>query len=174
MYPLRTNLLRLAAAAGLVALAAPAGAQGIQRLGDYDAWSAFRFTENGKVACYMSSVPNKATGKYKKRGDIFAIVAHWPSEDRRDEFSIVAGYKYKPDSRVKVTIDGTEFRLFTEEDGAWAPDKKADRALVAAMIKGRSMVVKGTSSRGTRTTDTYALGGFTKAYKAISEACPKK
>ena len=35
------------------------------------------------------------------------------------------------------------------------------------------MVVKGTSSRGTVTTDTYSLRGFTAAYDAISGACPK-
>ena len=33
------------------------------------------------------------------------------------------------------------------------------------------MVVKGTSSRDTLTTDTYSLIGFTKAYRAIGKAC---
>jgi hypothetical protein len=36
------------------------------------------------------------------------------------------------------------------------------------------MVVKGTSSRGTKTTDSYSLLGFTKAHKAIDTACPSK
>jgi hypothetical protein len=31
--------------------------------------------------------------------------------------------------------------------------------------------VQGTSSRGTLTTDTYSLSGFSAAYDAISEAC---
>jgi hypothetical protein len=33
------------------------------------------------------------------------------------------------------------------------------------------MIVKGTSSRGTLTTDTYSLSGFTAAFNAISKAC---
>ena len=33
------------------------------------------------------------------------------------------------------------------------------------------MIVQGTSSRGTKTTDTYSLIGFTKAYRAIADAC---
>jgi hypothetical protein len=33
------------------------------------------------------------------------------------------------------------------------------------------MVIKGTSSRGTLTTDTYSLAGFTAAYNAIEQAC---
>ena len=33
------------------------------------------------------------------------------------------------------------------------------------------MVVRGVSSRGTQTTDTYSLSGFTAAYRAINTAC---
>ena len=33
---------------------------------------------------------------------------------------------------------------------------------------------QGTSSRGTQTTDTYSLKGFTAAYKAINTACGVK
>lgn len=33
------------------------------------------------------------------------------------------------------------------------------------------MVVRGTSTRGTRTADTYSLKGTGDAYKAISTAC---
>ena len=39
------------------------------------------------------------------------------------------------------------------------------------MRKGRTMVVTGTSTRGTLTTDTYSLSGFTKASRAIAKAC---
>jgi hypothetical protein len=54
---------------------------------------------------------------------------------------------------------------------AWAPDETADRALVQAMAAGRQMVVRGTSSRGTLTTDTYSLSGFTRAHQEINRAC---
>ncbi len=162
------------AALGLSALVAwgtPAIAQGIQRLGEFDAWNAYQFSEDGNIACYMASVPKKAEGDYKKRGDIFAIVTHRPNESRRDEVSFIAGYAFKKDSWVEVTVEKETFKLFTQDDGAWAPDKEADAALVAAMIKGSNMVVKGTSARGTKTLDTYALGGFTKAYQTINKAC---
>ncbi len=54
---------------------------------------------------------------------------------------------------------------------AWARDTKTDRALVGAMKGGLAMIVAGISSRGTLTTDTYSLTGFTKAYNAIAKAC---
>ena len=154
------------------ALAAqPSRAQGIERLGDYGDWSSFQFSEDGNLACYMSSEPKKAVGKYKKRGDVFAIVTHRPAEKRFGEVSIIAGYNYQKDSWAEVKIGKQTFQLFTQDDGAWALDAATDKKLVQAMRRGNRMVVKGTSSRGTPTTDTYSLKGFTKAYRAIGKAC---
>ncbi len=152
-------------------LGAAAQAQGIKRIGDYGDWSAFQFSEDGNPACYMSSEPTKATGDYKKRGDVFAIVTHRPAEKRIGEVSVIAGYAYKKDSTVDVAIGTQNFELFTQEDGAWALDAASDKKLVQAMRKGSRMVVKGTSARGTLTTDTYSLKGFTKAYLSIAKAC---
>jgi len=39
------------------------------------------------------------------------------------------------------------------------------------MIRGAEMVIAGESSRGTQTTDTYSLLGFTAAHEAMNEAC---
>jgi len=150
---------------------APVSAQGIERIGDFDDWSAFRFTEGGNKACYMASQPVKAEGKYTKRGDIYALVTHRPAENRRDEVSFIAGYAFKANSTVEVKIGGQGFQLFTSEDGAWTANKDEDKRLVQTMIQGNRMVVKGTSTRGTLTTDTYSLKGFTAAYRAITDTC---
>jgi invasion associated locus B (IalB) protein len=170
-FRLTLSLSAAMALAGFLAWNQPASGQGIERLGEFEDWNAYKFMEKGNVACYIASSPKKAEGKYSKRGDVFSIVTHRPSESRRDEVSFIAGYVYKKDSSVEVSIGDEAFELFTQNDGAWAPDKEADAALVAAMIKGRDMVVKGVSARGTKTTDTYSLSGFTKAYKAINKAC---
>ncbi len=156
---------------GFALAGAPVRAQGIKRIGDYTAWHSFQFNEEGNPACYMSSSPTKAEGDYTRRGDIYAIVTHRPAEKRLGEVSIIAGYTYKKDSTVEIRIGSQTFRLFTQDDGAWTPDAQTDKKLVEAMKRGREMVVKGTSSRGTLTTDTYSLIGFTKAYRAISKAC---
>ena len=170
---LRPFFIALSLTALLVAVAAlpAAQAQGIKRVGSFGDWSAFQFSEDGNPACYMSSEPTKASGDYTKRGEIFAIVTHRPAEKRIGEVSIIAGYAYKKDSTVAVAIGKQKFELFTQEDGAWALDAASDKKLIQAMRKGNRMVVKGTSTRGTVTTDTYSLKGFTKAYRAIGKAC---
>ena len=163
--------ISLAALSGTAALYSAAQAQGIEPVGDYGDWSAFKFSEDGNPACYMSSEPTKASGDYKKRGAVFAIVTHRPAEKRIGEVSIIAGYSYQKDSAVEIAIGNQAFELFTQDDGAWALDSASDKKLIQAMRKGNRMVVKGTSSRGTLTTDTYSLKGFTKAYRAIGKAC---
>jgi invasion protein IalB len=163
--------LSLTALLGVVAALPAAQAQGIKRVGSFGDWSAFQFSEDGSPACYMSSEPTKASGDYTKRGEIFAIVTHRPAEKRIGEVSIIAGYAYKKGSMVAVAIGNQKFELFTQEDGAWALDAPSDKKLIQAMKKGNRMVVKGTSTRGTVTTDTYSLKGFTKAYRAIGKAC---
>jgi hypothetical protein len=39
------------------------------------------------------------------------------------------------------------------------------------MKRGTKMSVVGTSSRGTKTTDTYSLSGFTKTKNLIDKTC---
>ncbi len=170
---IRPLLVAVSSTALLIALVAlpVAQAQGIKTIGIFGDWSAFQFSEDGNPACYMSSEPTKATGNYKKRGEVFAIITHRPAEKRIGEVSIIAGYTSQKDSAVKVAIGTQGFELFTQDDGAWAPDAATDKKLVRAMKKGNRMVVKGTSSRGTPTTDTFSLKGFTKAYNAIGKAC---
>jgi hypothetical protein len=148
-----------------------AHAQAIERLGDFNDWSAFKYTEDGQPICFMASEPTKAEGNYTVRGDIHAMVTHRPDENRNDEVSIQAGYPYKENAPVEVQIGNLKVRLFTEAESAWAVDKETDKKLVQAMIKGNTMIVQGTSSRGTNTKDTYSLSGFTRAYQAISAAC---
>ena len=54
---------------------------------------------------------------------------------------------------------------------AWAEDEEKDDLLIQAMKRGTTMVVKGISSRGTKTKDTYSLKGFTASYEAINKVC---
>jgi hypothetical protein len=168
---IRRWMLTAATTAWFLAAAPGAFAQAIERLGDFGDWSAFRFNENGNAACYMASQPTKSVGDYTSRGEVYSLVTHRPAEDRRDEASFIAGYDFKGKSEVTVTIGGRNWQFFTHKDGAWAPTETDDKSLVKAMIKGSAMVVKGTSARGTDTTDTYSLRGFTKAYMTISKAC---
>ncbi len=141
-------------------------------LGNFGDWTAMMDATNPKKKlCYVGTTPKKAEGKYASRGDVHLLVTHRPAEKVRGEISITTGYDYREGKDVDIDIDGKAFKLFTRGDNAWARDASADRAIVAAMKAGRQMVVRGTSSRGTLTTDTYSLSGFSAALAAIDKAC---
>lgn len=162
-----------AATAALLALPLPAAAQAVQRVGDYNAWSTYTTSENGSRVCFIASSPTRSEGQYTRRGNVFAIVTLRPADNRPPEVSFVAGYTYKPDSTVEVRIDESHaFALFTQDDAAWLPnDPRLDREMIERMRAGLNMVVRGTSSRDTLTTDTYSLRGFTAAFTAMQQAC---
>lgn len=155
----------------LIVLPAAAQAAKPKQLGKFGDWTSYVLSERGSKVCYMVSKPISAKGNYTRRGEIFALITHRPSENTKDVFSYITGYTYKQGSDAAVTIDGKKFILFTQDDTAWAPDASADSQLAKAIQQGAKMVVTGTSSRGTLTTDTYSLKGSGSAYKAISSEC---
>jgi len=136
-------------------------------------WGAYRYDNDGSRICFVSSVPTKSKGKYdpKNRGDIRVFVSHGPGKAERDVVQVIAGYRYKPQSDVSLTIDGKSFKLFTIEDRAYAESEEDDKRIITLMKRGSRMTVVGISSRGTKTTDTYSLSGFTKTKAVIDKTC---
>jgi len=157
--------------AGLVSYVPSASAAEPRSIGKYSDWEAFVFIEDGNKVCYMASQPKKAEGNYARRGDIFALVTHRPAEGTKNVFSYITGYSYKPGSDANLKIDSNNFTLFTQDETAWAPDAATDNKIAASLRRGSKMVVKGTSSRGTATTDTFGLKGSSAAHEAISKEC---
>ena len=152
-----------------------AAAAADKSLGMFRDWSAMRYGSGKDLACMAFSQPTKSEGKYKKRGDAFVFVTR-----RREgkgvsmRVSVETGYTYKKGSTVALTVGKASFTLETGGSTAWLDSAEAGRKLVAAMRGGRELVVKGTSSRGTKTTDRYSLYGFTAAHKAIAKSCPRR
>lgn len=164
---LKTLLLTIAT----FGLSTNAFASDPQPLGAFGAWQAFTFMEDGQKVCYMAAKPSAEEGKYAKRGDVFALITHRPGEGTKNVFSYITGYDYKSGSDATLKIDGDNFLLFTQDNTAWAPDADTDNKIADNIRKGSKMIVTGTSSRGTLTTDTYSLRGSSAAHDAINKAC---
>ena len=116
----------------------------------------------------------KSEGNYTKRGDVLFVVTHRPAEKELGVVNFRTGYKFKKNRDALITINNKKFSLFTQGSDGWAKDSETDKAITQAMILGSQMVIVGISSRGTKTTDTFSLSGFTAAYKAASKACKIK
>ena len=147
-------------------------AQPVQMLAEKD-WVAYRVDEDGKRTCFISSVPTNSAGDYDptNRGETRVYVSHGPVPEERNVVQFLAGYKHKKQTDVKVTIDKSTFTLFTLEGRSYAESEEDDIAMIKAMKRGSKMKVVGISSRGTKTTDTYSLAGFTKTKNLIDKTC---
>jgi invasion protein IalB len=170
---------RLALSLALALLLAPsalvvAQAPEITKLGNAQGWEAYTDAGKGAKICYLIGKPAKSEPAGAKRSAIFASVTHRPGEKRTNEVSFTSGYLFKEGSDADLAIDSKTFSLFTNKEGAWTRDAATDKAVVDALAKGKQAVIKGTSARGTATTDTYALAGFSQALAQIDKACGVK
>ncbi len=136
-------------------------------------WNVWLQKDNPRI-CILSSRPKKSEGKYTRRGDVHLLISRIPSQNRKGEMSIVAGYPYRENVAPKLVIDGKSFTLLPSGERAWSQDAKADAAIVKAMQRGLNAVIHGTSSRGTKTLDRFSLSGFSKAWNAAKKQCPFK
>jgi hypothetical protein len=153
--------------------AAPNGGKA-ERLGDAQSWSAFAETDKSAKTCYLVGRPVKSEPDNLKRGEVYVYVTHRPAEKSYNVVSFAAGYPYKDASDAELSVDTRKFMLFTNKESAWARDAATEKAVVEAMAKGKQALLKGTSTRGTGTTDTYALDGFTPMLAQIDKACGVK
>ena len=174
---IRSFLLAFALAAFLAVLpfaALEAQAAEAQKIATHGVFDVYSFRDQGQKVCYLFARPQKQQGNFKRRGDTYIQITHRPAENSYDVISVIAGYTYKPGSDVTIGVDGKNYTLFTDRDSAWARDTATDRALAKAMRAGNRLVIKGTSNRGTSTTDTYSLKGSADAWRALNEACGVK
>lgn len=140
-------------------------------------WSVYHYgTGNGEI-CYILSKPKRQRPAGLNRGRVFFTITH-RADGTRNEVSLRAGYKFSSKSKPFARIGSKSFPFYTGvQEGderahwAWMHSPDDETALIEAMKKGDQMIVKGTSSRGTLTTDTYSLLGVTKALAAIDKKC---
>lgn len=175
------TILQRIAGAGLAMAVVIGGAAAQTRVDAKKDWSIFEAGEGAQKVCWIVSQPTKSTAERDgkpvevKRGDIFLMVAVRKADNVKNEISFLSGYPFKQGSKVNVTVNssrgGEKFDLFTDGENAWTDSQTTDDKLTGAMRSGRDAVVTGQSRRGTQTTDTFSLSGFTAAIGAAQSRC---
>mgnify|MGYP001308591148 CR=1 FL=1 len=118
--------------------------------------------------CYIGSAPIETDLPKDKQRGVTYILVYRINKSKEAIVQITAGYPYKKDQKVGVTIDNAQFDFYSDDDAAWSND---DDKIIFAMKKGIKLTVKGESSLGTKTTDTYTLKGFTAGYNQLFNDC---
>ena len=162
----------------LAMASAPMAAQELAMVDSETNWSVY-VAESPKE-CFIVSKPTDWSAQRNgqavtvRRGDIRFYISIIPGEQVASEPSFLAGYPLKQDAPVEMKIKDTTISLYPNADihaeYAW-PRPDDDAGLIAAMRGGSEATVIGTSARGTITTDTFSLIGFTAAYEKAQEMC---
>ena len=154
---------------GCVALlAAPAAAR--DALGIFGSWGAFRDVK--PLRCYAIAEP--AQGFRDAEWRPFAAISTWPGPRVRGQLHIRLRKARLPDAPVTLTIGERDFALVGAGADAWAPDARADAAIVAAMRSGSSMSIATRAARNGRAfADSYRLRGAATAIDAAALACAR-
>lgn len=142
-------------------------------IGQFGAWGAYTASPGGKKICFVLSRPTsmKTDPPNRPRDPAYAFVSTRPHEKVDNEVSVMVGYPLKPGSEGSVQIGDDRFAMYTQDDGLWIKNAAEEDKLVDAMRKGADATVRGTSSRGTDTTDVYSLKGLTQALEKIEQTC---
>ncbi|HJR57617.1 MAG TPA: invasion associated locus B family protein [Rhizomicrobium sp.] len=148
-------------------------------LGVFQNWSAYSSGSGSSMTCYALSTPRATQPRGASRGPIYLMVSDWPGRKVKAEPQIVLGYSVKADSPAALAVGSTKFAFFSRPNGptatangaAWLQSLSDNSRLIDTMSRGVSAVATGISARGTRTTDTYSLAGFSDAMAKIHDIC---
>lgn len=154
------------------ATAAVGGAQPTL-LGQFGDWGAYTAAPNGSKVCFALGKPktSQTNPPGRNRDPAYIFVSTRPAENVKNEVSVIIGYPFKEASDATAEIGTAKFAMYTQKDGAWIKNVAEEARMIDAMRKGADLTVKGTSGRGTASTDTYSLKGLAQAIDRVEQEC---
>jgi invasion associated locus B (IalB) protein len=154
-------------------LTAAAGGVKPTLLGQYGDWGVYTASPGGKKICFTIAKPasSETTPAGKTRNPSYMFISSRPGEKVTDEVSIIIGYPFKPNSEATVAVGNASFALYTQQDGAWIKNAAEEAHLIEAMRSGENAVIKGTSAKGTHSTDIFSLKGLAEALDRSGKDC---
>ena len=153
--------------------AAPAGDTQPTLLGQYGDWGAYSATPGGAKVCFALAKPktSKTEPVGRKRDQAYVFISTRPAENVKHEVSVIIGYPFKTSSDAIAEIGTAKFAMYTQNDGAWIKNVAEEARMIDAMRKAADLTVKGTSGRGTQSTDQYSLKGLAQALDRADQEC---
>jgi hypothetical protein len=142
-------------------------------IGQFGTWGAYTAMPNGKKVCFALAKPSssKTTPPGRPRDPAYAFISTRPAEKVVNEVSIMIGYQLKPGSESALEIGGARYAMYTQGDGLWIKNAAEEERMVEALRKAPDVTVKGTSAKGTETSDTFSLKGLAQALDRLAQDC---
>jgi invasion protein IalB len=142
-------------------------------LAQYGDWGAYTASPNGSKVCFALGKPKSSSTNPpgRNRDPAYIFVSTRPKENVKNEVSVIIGYPFKASSDATAEIGTAKFAMYTQKDGAWIKNVAEEARMIEAMRKGADLTIKGTSGRGTISTDQYSLKGLSQAIDRVEQEC---
>ncbi len=135
-------------------------------------WTIYEIGEGEleEKKCYMMMRPIKSQTDQDFRDEPYIMITRYQNR-RIEELSISAGFEYKLNSKILISVDESRFQLPTNEDKAWSQNKDTDVYIIQKMLKSGTVKVRADSSIGTFAIDEYSTKGIAKSYSRLRTIC---
>lgn len=137
----------------------------------YGDWGAFVAEVGDDKTCYALAKPKDRAPANLKRDPAFVFISTRPSENIRNEISVIMGFPMKDGGDAQAQVGDANFQLISKGTNAWVKNPATEGELIEAMKKGAMLIVKATSLRGNMTTDSYSLSGLSQALERVMKEC---
>jgi len=150
---------------GALAVASPALAR--DALGMFGGWAAFRDPAAPRCYAIAMAAPSTKSREFQP----YADVAWWPRAQVRGQVHFRLSRKLAANAAIFLSIGGQRIVLVGGGADAWAPDKRGDAAIIAAMRSAHEMTVSARDASGQGFSNTWTLDGAATAMDAATVGC---
>ena len=133
-------------------------------------WGAYK-AQGKEKTCYALASPKERTPSTLKRDQAYVFISSRPSENVRNEVSIIMGFPMKENGEAKAEIGGASYELIGKGTNAWIKNAAKEPQLVEDLKKGSKLTIKAAASKGGQTTDSYSLAGLSQALERVQKEC---
>ena len=142
-------------------------------LSQFGEWGAYTATPGGKKVCFALAKPvsSSTVPPNRPRDPAWMFISTRPSEKVTNEVSVTFGYALKPGTDATMEIAGASYAMNTQGDGAWVKNPAEETKLIDILRKSADVTIKGTSAKGTVSTDVFSLKGLSQALDKIAREC---
>ena len=133
-------------------------------------WGAYVAQGRDKT-CYALASPKERAPSTLKRDPAYVFISSRPSENVRNEVSVIMGFAMPDKAEAKAEIGNASYDLIAKGTNAWVKNPAQENQFIDALKKGSKLIVKAPSARGSVTTDTYSLAGLSQALDRVRKEC---
>jgi hypothetical protein len=133
-------------------------------------WGAY-MAQGKEKTCYALASPKDRAPGALKRDPAYVFISSRPSENVRNEVSIIMGFAMKENAEAKAEIGNASYDLIAKGTNAWVKNPAQETQFIDSLKKGSKLIVKAPSMKGNVTTDSYSLAGLSQALDRVHKEC---